>query len=370
VSKFLCVFSPVTCAATTVAKASVGDLFNAFTGWVLGSVQWLLDAAGAVLTRASDPATVVHAASAEFTTLVVLAAPLMLVGLLVTTLSALRHGDGASLWRVYLGVVPACVFAVAAARPVASLVLSAVDQLSSSAAATVAAHESTLATELMSMPNSTPGFGLLLLGGAVVIGCALLWCELVLRTVVLAVLLVLVPVIVPLSTFPSVRRIGWRLAETFLAVAASKFVIVIVLVLGLNELTGDSAMQVVTGAVTLVLAAATPFVVLRVVPFVESSALHQMEGLRQRASRAIQAAPSSPVVAAAMALAPEAQAPGPPERPEDLGLPTALGDGDLELPPLGGERPPPPIGQPRVRGGHVAYHLDDDGPVVGWHFDE
>ncbi|MDE3064403.1 MAG: hypothetical protein KGJ36_01895 [Acidobacteriota bacterium] len=369
-TRFLCVFSPVTCAATTVAKATVGDLFNAFTSWVLGSVQWLLDAAGAVLTRSSEPATVVRAASGEYTTLVALAAPLMLVGLLVTTLGALRHGEGAQLWRVYLGVVPACVLAIAAARPFAGLILSAVDQLSSSAAATVAARESVLAARISSLPATTPGFGLLLLGGAVVVGCALLWCELVVRTVVLAVLLVMVPVIVPLSTFPSVRRIGWRLGETFVAVAASKFVIVVVLVLGLDELTGDSATQVVTGAVTLVLAAVTPFVVLRLVPFLEHSALHQVEGLRQRATRAVQAAPSSPVVAAALALAPEPEPPGPPERREDLGLATWEGDGDLDLPPADGERPPAPVGEPRLRGGHVAYHLDEDGPVVGWHFDE
>jgi hypothetical protein len=370
VGSVVCVFSPVSCAATTVAKATLGDLFSAFTGWVVGSVQWLLDAAGAVLTSSGDPATVVKAASGEFTVLVALAAPLMLVGLLVTTLAALRHGDAAGLWRVYLGVAPSCVVAIAVARPLAVLILTAVDQLSSSAAATAAAHESILARDLLALPSTTPGFGLLLLGGAVVAGCALLWCELVLRTVVLAVLLVLVPVIVPLSTFPSVRRIGWRLAETFLAVASSKFFIVVVLVLGLNELTGASATTVVTGAVTLLLATATPFVVLRVIPFVEQSALHQMEGLRQRASRAAQSAPSSPAAAAIRALAPEVEPPGPPPRPVDLGLATWEGEGDLELPPRDGEAPPPPVGQPRVRGGHVAYRLDDDGPVVGWHFDE
>jgi len=370
VGKLLCFLSPITCAATSVAKSGFSGLFSALTGWVLGSVQWLLDAAGSVLTTSGDPTTVVNAASAEFSTLVVLAAPLMLVGLMVSTLSAVRHGDGPGLWRVYLGVAPACVVAIAVARPLAALILTAVDQLSSSAAATVAQHESTLAQDLLSLPSTTPGFGLFVLAAAVVVGCVLLWCELVLRTVVLAVLLVMVPVIVPLSTFPSARRISWRLAETFLGVAASKFFIVIVLVLGLNELTGGSATQVITGAVTLVLATATPFVVLRLVPFVEQSALHHVEGLRQRASRAVQAVPDSPVVAAARALAPDIPTPEPPERPADLGLGTWEGDGDVVLPPLDGEAPPAPIGQPRVRGGHVAYRLDEDGPVVGWHFDE
>ena len=43
VSTFLCLFSPVTCAATTLGKATIGDLFDALTGWIVASVQWLLE---------------------------------------------------------------------------------------------------------------------------------------------------------------------------------------------------------------------------------------------------------------------------------------------------------------------------------------
>ena len=46
-----------------------------------------------------------------------------MVGLLVATLQAVRHGDAASLWRVYLGVAPACVLAIFVARPIATLIL-------------------------------------------------------------------------------------------------------------------------------------------------------------------------------------------------------------------------------------------------------
>ncbi|MGH9019677.1 MAG: hypothetical protein ACRDV0_01490 [Acidimicrobiales bacterium] len=366
----LCAFSPVACAATTVGKATLGDLFSSLTAWVVASVSWLLSAAGAVLTRTSDPATVVSSANAEFTALEVVAPLLMAVGLLVATLAALRHGDGASIWRSYLGVAPACVAAIALARPMASLILRAVDQLSGTAAVDVASREAALAKTLAAVPSSVPGFGLFLLAMLVVVGCLLLWCELIVRNVVLALLLVLVPVIVPLSTFPSLRRVGWRLAETFVAVSASKFFIVVVLALGLDEVTGDGVTQVMTGATTLLLATATPFVLLRVIPFVEASALHSLDGLRQRSVRAVAAAPTSPIAAAARALAPDAEVPGPPVRGDDLGIPTDEGDGDVEMPALDGERPAPPVGQPTLRGGHVVYGADEGGPYVGWHFDE
>ena len=366
----LCLVSPGTCVTTSIAKATLGDLFDALTSWILASVQWLLTAVGQVLTSASEPSTVIRSASQEFNVLLVLAPALMMVGLLVATLQAVRHGDTASLWRVYFGVAPSCVLGIVAARPLAALLLGTVNQLSSTAASTVAGRESVLIKAFNDLTTSTPGFGLFLLAIGVMLGGWLLWCELIVRTVVLTLLLVLVPVIVPLSTFPALRRLGWRLAETFVAVASSKFLIVVALSLGLDELQGSSATQAITGAVTLVLATCTPYLLLRVVPLIEQSALHNLEGLRQRFSRAVQNAPSSRLGVAVRSLAPDAPVPGPPARPEDLGLGMWEATSDVDFPPPGGDPGPPPIGDARPRGGHVAYRSDEMGPVVGWHFDE
>lgn len=368
----LCLFNPGGCLTSTLARSTLGDLFNALTSWVLSSVQWLLGAVGDALASASESSTVVNAATPEFTSLVVLAPLLMVTGLLVATLQALRHGDASSLWRVYLGVAPASVLAIALARPLAALSLEAVNQLSNAASANAVSHEAGLITAFAAVSSSTlvPGFGLFLLAVAVVAGSWLLWCELIVRTVVLTLLLVCVPIIVPLSTFPALRRLGWRLAETFFAVAVSKFFIVVALALGLDELQGSSATQVITGAVTLLLATGAPFILLRLIPFVEQSALHNLEGLRQRATRAVQNAPSSPAGGAVRAVMPVPPLPEPPVRPVDLGLEMWEGGAEMAMPPLDGEPPPPPIGEPQLRGGHVAYHLDEFGPVVGWHFDE
>jgi hypothetical protein len=364
-----CIVSPTSCVSS-VAKSSFNGLFDALTSWIVASVQWLLGAVGAVLTSASDPSTVLSGAKAEFTTLIVLAPVLMMIGLLVSTLQALRHGEASMLWRVYLGVAPACVAGIALAQPLALLTLQAVNQMSSTAASSVAQHETKLATALTGLMPTTPSFGVFMLAGLVVVGAMLLWCELIVRTVVLTLLLVLVPIVVPLSTFPSMRRLSWRLVETFVAVAASKFIIVVALVLGLNELQGSSPTEVITGAVTLLLATCTPFVLLRVIPFIEQSALHNLEGLRARATRAVTNAPSSPVAQAVRSLAPAVAVPGPPERSEDLGLETWPGTPETPMPSLDGDAPAPPIGTPRLRGGHVAYRRDEGGPVVGWHFDE
>jgi hypothetical protein len=368
-SHLLCVFSPASCI-TSLGKSTFNDLFNALTSWILASVQWILSSVGSVLTSASEPSVVLSGAKSEFSTLAVASPVLMMLGLLVATLQALRHGEAAALWRVYLGVAPACVAGIALAQPIATLILQAVNQLSTTAAATVAQHEATLAQGLESLTPTTPGFGVFLLAAAVVLGAMLLWFELIIRVVVLTLLLVLVPIVVPLATFPSLRRIGWRLAETFVTVAASKFVIVITLVLGLDELTGSSATEIIAGAVTLLFAACTPYLVLRVVPIMEQSALHQFDGLRSRATRAVTSAPASPAAQVVRSMAPDVPLPEPPEKGPDLGLDTWPGVPESPMPPTDGDPPSPPIGTPRRRGGHVVYQHDDKGPVVGWHFDE
>ncbi len=363
-----CLLNPATCAAGLVAHATLGDLFNALTNWVVDSVHWILTSAGGVLATTSDPTTVTTSVAPLYATLTTLSPILMLLGLVVATVTAVRHGDAGSLWRSYLGVAPASVAAIALARPLAALILRAVNDLSSAAAASVATRETMLADDLHNIVGSVPGFGLFLLAVAVVVGSWFLWCEMVVRVVVLSLVLVLVPVVAGLATFPSLRRVGWRLAETFVAVAASKFVIGIALVLGLDELTGASATRVVAGAVTLLLAAMTPFVLLRVVPVIEQSALHHVEGVRQRLTRAARQVAAGAGHAGAM-LAPEAM-PAAPVVPEDLGFSMWEGDGELDLAPPYEGPVKAPVGVPRRRGGHVAYTKDEMGPVVTWHFDE
>lgn len=368
--RFGCIFHPLSCVTHAATSVVVGGFFNSLTNWILNSVGWFLTSAGAVLNSATEPNTVIRSATTEFNVLVNLSPGLLMVGLLVATLQAVRHGDAASLWRVYLGVAPACVLGIFLARPFATLILETVNQLSSSASSTVIDRQTELSNALSSVATAAPAFALFVLAIAVVIGSWLLWCELIVRAVVLTLLLVLVPVIVPLATFPAGRRLGWRLAETFLAVAVSKFLIVVTLTLGFDELLGSSATQVITGALTLILASGSPFLLLKVIPFVETAALHNLEGVRSRVTKSVTNIPSSPLGQAVSAMMPGAPLPGPEERPEDLGLGMWEGGPEAPMPVATGVKLPPPVGTPTPRGGHVAYRTDEMGPVVGWHFDE
>ncbi|MDE3007919.1 MAG: hypothetical protein KGI14_02655 [Acidobacteriota bacterium] len=365
-----CILAPAGCAVGALAKSTFADLFNAWTSWILASVQWLFNACGRVLTSLSDPRLVLRATAGPFAALEVVSPALLAVGLMTSTLHALRLAEPARLWREYFGVLPACVAGVVLARPLALLVLEAVNQMSSAASSGVVASEHQLVLGVTNLTANVPGFGLFVIAGGLAIGTWLLWCELLVRDVLLALLLVTVPLLVPLATFTSLRRVGWRLLETFVAVAASKLVIVVTLVLGLAEVHGNGAIGVVTGLVTLVLAAASPFVILRVVPIVEHSALHAVEGLRGRAARGGASVSSSPYAHAVEYLRPDVGPPTPPPRGPDLGLEMWPGSPEATVPEYDGEPVPPPIGTPRSVGGRRHVSEDEMGPVIGWHFDE
>lgn len=364
----LCYLS-VSCATTTLAKATLNDLFAALTAWIVGAVQWLLTTLVAVLNATSNANQIVSAGSREFTVLLTLSPLLLMLGLLVATVQALRQGDSANLWRLYLGVAPACVAGIVLARPLAEMIVAVMNELASLALGSTAS-QLTRVGESMAHLGALPSFAVFLLAGLLVLGSVLLWLELLFRGVVLSFLLVLVPVVVPLAVFGSLRRIGWRLAETFLAVAASKVVVAIALALGLQEITIFNATSILEGVVTLLLACATPFLLLRLVPFMENAAHLAFDGARQRAVRAVMTSPQSPVGRVVGAMLPAAPIPGPPTEPDDWGIPEWEGDGDLPLPRFDAPKPPLPVGPPRVRHGHKVIYQDKWGPVLGWHWDD
>lgn len=365
-----CLLSPVACAATSVGRATLGDLFGAMTQWVTDSVSWFLTGTGHVLGASSDATSVVHAAGSEFALLTPFAAPLALVGLLVSVVVSLRYGDGAHALRAAFVAVPLAAAGLALAQPVAALVLRVVDQMSATAASQVDLRATHLADTLTSLPSSTPGFGLFVMALLVVVGAVALWCELVVRAVALATLVALAPVVIALSVLPPARRAGLRLLETFLAVAASKFVVVVILALGLDLASGTGAAPIVAGAVALALATLAPLALVRVVPLLEGSALHQLEGMRQRASAGLRATTTSPGWRAASRLLPDPPEPQPDVEPEDLGIPMAEGGPILEVPVRRGPPPRPPVYPSAPRRGHEVITSDHLGPVVSWEWDD
>ena len=263
------------------------------------------------------------------------------------------------------------MLAIVVARPLARETLQVVDAIASVAGRGVPGRVDGLSGTLSALAPTLPGFGLLVVSSALTFGAWILWCELIVRGVVLALLLVVVPLVAPLAVIPSWRRVAVRLIETFVAVALSKVLIVVTLAVGLRALSGGSFVAVTTGVVTILLATLVPASLLRIVPILESSALEHAAGLRSRAVSYAARVPSSPWGRAIDYVLPLPPEPGPYEPPEDFGLPLTPSTGPRTMPPRREGIPPPwPIQQSPPRKGHFVNERDEYGPVIGWQDDD
>jgi hypothetical protein len=363
-----CLVEPIFCVAHTVVSSTTSSIFGGVVNWVAGSSAWAWHELGSFLAASSSPSVVTATARPEFTALLVVAPMVAVCALLGNVLSSLRRGEASSLVHDVAFTTPLLILAIVSAFPFANLILTVVNALCDSAAVNAAAVIGKLTTAASVFPASTPGFAELLLDFAGVIGALVLWFELVLRNAVLALLLCLSPIVFAAAVWQPVRKLAVRLVETFIAVAVSKFVVVVALALGASATQSSSGEVVITGIAIVLLATFTPFALLRIVPLVELSALHAMDGMRQRAVSATRRA-ATMAGSAATGMSPTAM-PQPPSTPDDLGLDDWPGGPELPLPERPDVRPEPPVGEPTVRGGRVAHLRDHLGPVIGWHFDE
>ncbi len=367
-SLLTCLGSPLLCAGGALSSLSVNGFFNGLAGWVGGSLSWLYDTLGNLVNSPSDAPRIVASASAEYHALLLVAPFVTLLALLSNVIGGLTHGDLGRVLRSALVSVPLVATATLVAPGLAELILQLANALSSVAAVPLGPALRTLVGR--SAFGGMPGFGVLVVALLAAIGGFLLWCDLVVRAVILALLLALSPLVIPLAVVGSLRRLVARLLESFVALALAKVVIVVTLSLGVHELASGWVIAVVTGAVSVLLAALTPFVVLRVVPLLEHSTIHSLEGLRRRSAQAVVDAPSSPagrVISASLPVPPE---PGPPERAEDFGIPM-WDDGEFEVPVASGGTPgEPPVLPPTFRKGRFHVGRDRMGPTLFWHWDD
>jgi hypothetical protein len=259
------------------------------------------------------------------------------------------------------------VIALFGAPTFARTVIEVVDAMCRAAAPDAARVVTKIAARASSLPVGIPGFAALLLDLAAVIGALVLWFELIVRDAILALLLALSPVVVAASLWRPARRLALRLAETFIAVALAKFVVVVALAMGASAETSSSPTVVITGIAVVLLAVFAPFALLRVVPLLEVSALHAMGGMRQAATAAVRRTASNAAAVSGHFGAVEPTAPQP---REDLGIEEWPAGPTPKFPEEPDVPPEPPIGPPRLRTGHAVAGRDHMGPVIGWHFDE
>lgn len=214
-----------------------------------------------------------------------IAGVLMIAFLLAVVIQGTLAGEPGVMLRATIKEVPLAVFGTVALVSVTGLLLALTD----------AASSMVLGDAPDSLGRFFSGFGVSanvlttgLLGVILfllfLVGALLVWVELLIRSSLIYLLIASAPLFLAARVWPVTRNGFRRLCEIGLALIFSKFVIALALALGAAALggggphdgstatnTGLDAAGLVAGATLMLLAAFTPFVLLRVLPILETA---------------------------------------------------------------------------------------------------
>jgi hypothetical protein len=244
---------------------------------VAGGARAALHEAARVIGATTTPRLTSRWFSSAYLRMAALAALLTLPFLFAAAVQALIRSDLAMLLRAAFGYLPLAVLLVAIAAPMTMLLLAASDEMSNLVAAAAGRSSASLLTttgRFSAILQVTGGslflgivMGVLLLATAIAVTL-----ELVVREAAVYVVVLMLPLAFAALVWPARRVWAARLLELLVALILSKFVIVAVLALagsGIAQISGFGIGAALAGTALLALAAFSPLVLMRLLPFAE-----------------------------------------------------------------------------------------------------
>jgi hypothetical protein len=356
-------------AGSIAGTATTALGLAATVAWVVGGAGAVLHGAATALSATTTPQLESTWFSSTYWRMAAIAALLTLPFLFAAATQAVVQSDLALLARAALGYLPLATLSIAIAAPIATLLLAASDRLCgiiSTAAGDESARFITRAgLDIAGLSGVVGSPFLAFLVSLFMIAAAFaLWIELLLREAAVYVIVLMLPLAFAAFVWPARRIWAIRAVELLVALILSKFAIVAVLSLGGAALATSAAVHSVTGAmagaVLILLAAFSPWALLRLVPLAEvasgvaglrgelrttaGAASDRASGRADRASDWVASAAANMKREADVQMADRAEPPPGMAEPAPAGPeppPGMAGPG-----PAGAEPPPGPVGGP------------------------
>jgi len=306
----------ITDAAGDIAGQAATPIVH---GIAAAFVGWLADACRAVgeelISALSGPASPNFAsgwwASPQgrelMRTVTTLAATLAVAFLFLALLQGLVAGDPLGMLRSALGHVPLSVLGVAVVVAVTEVLLRVTDEATALVLHGTPENLSRFVGGFgLQASVVTGGLAAALLMAVFLVGALLVWAELVVRSALVYLLVAFAPLVLAARIWPAARGMFRRLCELGLALIISKLAIALAfavgaVALGAGDASGPGSISAGGGGVSLAgllggatlmgLAAFSPFVVLRLLPLLETAVVAQ--GISRSPARGAQTAMSA-----------------------------------------------------------------------------
>jgi hypothetical protein len=284
--------------AGSVAGAAGDFVMRGVTVWVTNAAVWVTGKVGELIDATASPNVRADWFVAQYRSMLAVAGVLALPMLLLAIIQALMRQDAWILLRSAFGYLPLAFILAGVAIVGTDLLVSITDDLSAMVTRGLGDGSDNLLRSVGDAYSraieddsggAVPLFGVFLGAIVLAIGGFVLWLEMIIRDAAIYIGLFFVPLTFIAMIWPATSRYARRLVEFLIAVILAKFVIVAIIGLASAAITnaggiGDGGQvfeRMIAGAALLVLAAWSPFALLRLIPMMELAAASVMT---QRAS--------------------------------------------------------------------------------------
>lgn len=270
---------------TAPVKVAGDEVMKGITTWVGNGAAWLVGQAGKLIDETTTPRIESPWFMRQYGTMGALAAIFALPLLLLSVLQGVLRHDGGVIVRAAFVQLPLAFVLTAMAVTVVQLFLQLTDAMSAQVAASVGndAKEffkdtgKSLGSVMAATggTNPLPLFAVFLGALVAAAGAFFVWIELLIRSAAIYVAVLFLPFTFVAMIWPATARWCRRLIEVLIAIILSKFVIVAIMALaaaGLGQSRAEDAFQgVLAGAALMLLAAFSPFALLKLIPLAEAA---------------------------------------------------------------------------------------------------
>ena len=206
---------------------------------------------------------------------------LVLAFFLASIVRALAAGEPGAIIRAALVDVPAAIMTMLLSVTIAWILLRIVDEASLGVTGDVGAAMGGLSASLVAVDLlTTSGLLGLIFGLLFIIGAMLVWLQLLVRSALIYVLIVMAPLGFATRAHPGTRQIARRTIEMGVALILSKFAVAVAFGVGSTAISSSNGVPegdgvalsgMMAGVAVMLMAAFMPWVILKAIPFVESA---------------------------------------------------------------------------------------------------
>ncbi len=284
--------------------AKVG--LSATSGWIVAGAQAILAEVVKVISLVSTPSLSASWFSASYWRIAGLAMLLTVPFLFAAAVQAVVRTDLGVLIRAAFVDLPVAVLAVTLTGPLVALLLAATDEMCAVVTGGGTAGGSFLTATGSDLGTMRGGFMLAVIAVVILLAGMFLMVELIMRAAAIYIVVLFLPLGFAAMVWPARRVWVKRMVETLIALILSKFAMVAILSVAVSSLASltpslSSLTTALTAMALMVLAAFSPWALLRLLPFTEIAAgagamLHHET--REGGQRAMRTAPHAAALAA------------------------------------------------------------------------